>query len=103
MPRYGDVAQLRWFRGPKGVSCYHMMNAWEDEAGLLHFDQCLSNTNAFAFILAAIFLASIVNGLILLGVPGDAQRILSWQARTPVFTIIWYWSQIGIPYLSDCR
>lgn len=50
MPRYGDVSEIKWFKGPKGVFCYHMMNAWEDEAGLLHFDQCLSNTNAFAFI-----------------------------------------------------
>ena len=50
MPRYGNVADIKWFKGPKGVFCYHMMNAWEDEAGLLHFDQCLSNTNAFAFI-----------------------------------------------------
>jgi len=50
MPRYGDVSEIKWFKGPKGVFCYHMMNAWEDDAGLLHFDQCLSNTNAFAFI-----------------------------------------------------
>lgn len=50
MPRYGDVSEIKWFKGHKGVFCYHMMNAWEDEQGLLHFDQCLSNTNAFAFI-----------------------------------------------------
>ena len=50
MPRYGDVADLRWFRGPKGVSCYHMMNAFEDAAGVIHFDQCLSDSNAFPFI-----------------------------------------------------
>lgn len=50
MPRYGDVSEIQWFKGPKGVFCYHMMNAWEDADGLLHFDQCLSNTNAFAFI-----------------------------------------------------
>ena len=53
MPRYGDVAQIRWFRGPKGVSCYHMMNAFEDAAGVIHFDQCLSDSNAFPFIRAA--------------------------------------------------
>ena len=47
MPRYGDVADLRWFRG---VSCYHMMNAFEDAAGVIHFDQCLSDSNAFPFI-----------------------------------------------------
>ena len=50
MPRYGDVAEMRWFKGPKGVSCYHMMNAYEDAAGLIHFDQCLCDSNAFPFI-----------------------------------------------------
>jgi carotenoid cleavage dioxygenase len=50
MPRQGDVAQIRWFRGPRGVSRYHMMNAFEDDAGLIHFDQCLSDSNAFPFI-----------------------------------------------------
>lgn len=50
MPRDGSVAQLRWFRGPKGVSCYHMMNAFEDAHGRIHLDQCLSNVNAFPFI-----------------------------------------------------
>jgi carotenoid cleavage dioxygenase-like enzyme len=49
MPRHGDVAEMRWFRGPQGVSCYHMMNAFEDAHGL-HLDQCLSNVNAFPFI-----------------------------------------------------
>jgi carotenoid cleavage dioxygenase-like enzyme len=50
MPRYGSVAEMRWFRGPKGVSCYHMMNAFEDAAGRVHVDQCLSSVNAFPFI-----------------------------------------------------
>lgn len=50
MPRYGDVSELRWFKGPKGVHSYHMMNAWEDEGGMLHFDACLNSTNAFAFV-----------------------------------------------------
>ncbi|WP_353226740.1 carotenoid oxygenase family protein [Novosphingobium sp.] len=50
MPRDGDVAEIRWLRGPKGVSCYHMMNAFEDAAGVIHFDQCLSDSNAFPFI-----------------------------------------------------
>jgi carotenoid cleavage dioxygenase-like enzyme len=50
MPRHGSVADMRWFRGPKGVSCYHMMNAFEDAAGRIHFDQCLSSVNAFPFI-----------------------------------------------------
>ena len=53
MPRYGDVSEMRWFKGPQGVSCYHMMNAFEDADGQIHFDQCLSNTNAFPFIRAA--------------------------------------------------
>lgn len=50
MPRYGDVSEIKWFKGPRGVHSYHMMNAWEDEAGLLHFDACLNSSNAFAFI-----------------------------------------------------
>lgn len=50
MPRYGDVSEVRWFKGPKGVSCYHMMGAFEDADGVIHFDQCLSNVNAFPFI-----------------------------------------------------
>jgi carotenoid cleavage dioxygenase-like enzyme len=48
--RYGEVSTMRWFRGPKGVSCYHIMNAFEDRSGKIHFDQCLSNVNAFGFI-----------------------------------------------------
>lgn len=50
MPRYGNVSEMRWFRGPKGVSCYHMMNAFEDVDGRIQFDQCLSSVNAFPFI-----------------------------------------------------
>lgn len=50
MPRYGSVSDMRWFRGPKGVSCYHMMNAFEDAQGRIQFDQCLSSVNAFPFI-----------------------------------------------------
>jgi carotenoid cleavage dioxygenase len=50
MPRYGDVSEMRWFKGPKGVMCYHMMNAHEDTQGRILFDQCLSNVNAFPFI-----------------------------------------------------
>lgn len=53
MPRYGDVSEIKWFKGPKGVHCFHMMNAWEDADGMLHFDQCLSDSNAFPFIRAA--------------------------------------------------
>ncbi|HVN44440.1 MAG TPA: carotenoid oxygenase family protein [Steroidobacteraceae bacterium] len=50
MPRYGPVSDLRWFRGPPGVSCYHIMNAFEDAAGRIHVDQCLANVNVFPFI-----------------------------------------------------
>jgi carotenoid cleavage dioxygenase-like enzyme len=50
MPRYGSVTEMRWFRGPKGVSCYHMLNAFEDTEGRIQFDQCLSSVNAFPFI-----------------------------------------------------
>jgi carotenoid cleavage dioxygenase-like enzyme len=53
MPRYGDVSELRWFKGAKGVFCYHMMNAHEDGDGLIQLDQCLANVNAFPFIQAA--------------------------------------------------
>jgi carotenoid cleavage dioxygenase-like enzyme len=57
MPRYGSVSDMRWFRGPKGVSCYHMMNAFEDADGRIQFDQCLSSVNAFPFIQRASGLA----------------------------------------------
>lgn len=53
MPRYGDASELKWFKGPKGVHSFHMMNAWEDAEGMLHFDACLSGSNAFPFIRAA--------------------------------------------------
>jgi len=50
MPRYGSVNEMRWFKGPPGVFCYHMMNAFEDKDGRLQLDQCLANVNAFPFI-----------------------------------------------------
>jgi carotenoid cleavage dioxygenase len=50
MPRYGAVNEMRWFKGPPGVFCYHMMNAFEDKDGRLQLDQCLANVNAFPFI-----------------------------------------------------
>ncbi|MET0290841.1 MAG: carotenoid oxygenase family protein [Steroidobacteraceae bacterium] len=49
MPRYGKVSELRWFKGPKGVSAYHMVNAF-DEGDKIHVDLCLSATNAFPFM-----------------------------------------------------
>lgn len=49
MPRYGDVSEMRWFRGPKGVSAYHAANAFE-EGDQVHIDLCLMDNNVFPFI-----------------------------------------------------
>lgn len=49
MPRHGKVAEIRWFKGPKGASAYHMVNAF-DEGTTVNVDICLSNTNAFPFM-----------------------------------------------------
>jgi carotenoid cleavage dioxygenase len=49
MPRYGKVAQMRWFKGPKGVSAFHMTNGFDD-GDKVHFDACLSDTSAFYFM-----------------------------------------------------
>ncbi len=49
MPRYGKVEEMRWFKGPKGVSAFHIVNAYDD-GELVHLDLCLSDTNAFAFM-----------------------------------------------------
>ncbi|MEO6185977.1 MAG: carotenoid oxygenase family protein [Steroidobacteraceae bacterium] len=49
MPRYGSVDQMRWFKGPKGVSAFHMTNAFDD-GDVVHMDQCLTDTNAFPFM-----------------------------------------------------
>ena len=49
MPRYGKVEQMRWFKGPVGVSAFHIVNAFDDELGT-HLDLCLTDTNAFAFM-----------------------------------------------------
>lgn len=71
MPRYGSSSEMRWFRGPKGVSCYHMMNAFEDADGRIQFDQCLSSVNAFPFIQRA-------SGLNIL--PGESgSRLERWS------------------------
>lgn len=50
MPRYGDVSEVKWVKGPKGVHSYHMMNAFDGEDGLVHIDLCISDSNAFEFI-----------------------------------------------------
>ncbi|RKF20647.1 carotenoid oxygenase family protein [Altericroceibacterium spongiae] len=49
MPRYGKVEEMRWFKGPKGVSAFHFINAYDD-GDLVHMDVCLSDTNAFQFM-----------------------------------------------------
>ncbi len=49
MPRYGDVSEMVWIEGPKGVSCFHEVNAFDD-GDTVHVDLCLSNTNAFQFM-----------------------------------------------------
>jgi len=49
MPRYGKVEEMRWFKGPKGVSAFHLVNAYED-GDFIHLDLCLSDTNAFGFM-----------------------------------------------------
>ncbi|NWG52602.1 MAG: carotenoid oxygenase family protein [Hydrogenophilaceae bacterium] len=52
MPRKGDVGEMRWVKGPKGVSAFHIMNAFEAD-GSIHVDMFVSDTNAFPFIRAA--------------------------------------------------
>lgn len=52
MPRYGDPAEMRWFKGPVGASGYHIMNAF-DEGDLVHVDLNVMETNVFPFIRAA--------------------------------------------------
>jgi carotenoid cleavage dioxygenase len=52
MPRYGSTQDLRWFRGPPGVSVYHIMNAFDSADGRVHLDMHFSDTNAFPFIRA---------------------------------------------------
>jgi carotenoid cleavage dioxygenase-like enzyme len=49
MPRYGKVSDMRWFKGPKGVSAFHMTNGF-DEGNLVHMDACLTDTNGFPFM-----------------------------------------------------
>jgi len=49
MPRYGSVSEMKWIKGPVGVSCFHEVNAYED-GDLVHIDLCLTNTNAFQFM-----------------------------------------------------
>lgn len=50
MPKYGDVKDMKWIKGPKGVSVYHIMNGFETPDGCIHVDQHLTETNMFTFI-----------------------------------------------------
>ncbi|MEO6387443.1 MAG: carotenoid oxygenase family protein [Croceibacterium sp.] len=49
MPRYGQVSEMRWIKGPIGVSAFHEVNAFDD-GDLVHIDMCLTDTNAFSFM-----------------------------------------------------
>jgi carotenoid cleavage dioxygenase-like enzyme len=49
MPRYGDVSEMKWIKGPVGVSVFHEVNAYDD-GDLVHIDLCLTSTNAFPFM-----------------------------------------------------
>jgi carotenoid cleavage dioxygenase len=49
MPRYGKVEEMKWIKGPVGVSCFHEVNAYDD-GDLVQIDLCLTDTNAFAFM-----------------------------------------------------
>ena len=48
MPRYGDVSEIRWFRGPPAVS-FHFMNAF-DEGDTVNLDFGVSEMVAFPFM-----------------------------------------------------
>ena len=49
MPRYGKVEEMKWIKGPVGVSVFHEVNAYDD-GDLVHIDLCLTDTNAFSFM-----------------------------------------------------
>lgn len=53
MPRYGKGSEIRWIKGPNGLSAFHMMNGYEevvDGRTLIHIDQNVMETNIFPFI-----------------------------------------------------
>jgi carotenoid cleavage dioxygenase len=54
MPRYGKVEEMKWIKGPAGVSAFHEVNAYDADNGsggdLVHIDMCLTDTNAFSFM-----------------------------------------------------
>ena len=49
LPRYGKVEEIRWVKGPVGISAFHQVNAYDD-GDLLHIDLCVTETNAFPFM-----------------------------------------------------
>jgi carotenoid cleavage dioxygenase len=49
MPRYGKVEEMKWIKGPVGVSCFHEVNGYDDGTQV-HLDLCLTNSNAFPFM-----------------------------------------------------
>jgi carotenoid cleavage dioxygenase len=49
MPRYGKVTEMKWIKGPVGVSAFHEVNAYDD-GDLVHLDICLTASNAFPFM-----------------------------------------------------
>ncbi len=50
MPRYGNTSEMKWIKGPKGVSSFHFVNAFEDDDGKVHVDLCLYDTVFFDFV-----------------------------------------------------
>ncbi|MGX7895960.1 carotenoid oxygenase family protein [Tsuneonella sp. HG222] len=53
LPRYGKGDEIRWIKGPPGLSGFHMMNGYEEEVDgttLLHIDLNVMETNIFPFI-----------------------------------------------------
>ncbi len=50
IPRYGKASDIQWIPGPKGVSGFHHVNAFEDENGCINIDICLYETVFFDFI-----------------------------------------------------
>jgi carotenoid cleavage dioxygenase len=110
MPRYGKVEDIRWFRGPKGASVFHVMNAFE-EGSKVHVDLHWSDTNAFPFIRRASGIErnqwEIEGGLMRwtcdfesnedgvgiapLGPPGDMPRIRDADQGRP-YDVAWYLS-----------
>lgn len=50
MPRYGKADEIQWVKGPKGVSCFHMINAFDGDDGRINVDMCFYDTVFFDFI-----------------------------------------------------